>query len=95
MGARIFDLRKRLGVLLGRDVSTREVDRAAKIAPGYTWALETGVRPNPAAWVVKNVADAFGATTDYVMAGKGEGPTDDAMKTAYQAAISAGTVEEG
>jgi transcriptional regulator with XRE-family HTH domain len=70
----------------GAELSARELDRLAGIARGYTSMLESGERTNPAAWVVTNLADALGCTTDWLLRALGTEPTEEEVRAAVAAA---------
>ena len=44
--------------------SARELDKRAGLAPGHTALIESGVRPNPAAHTMAQLAGALGLTID-------------------------------
>lgn len=74
--------------LLG-GVSARELDRLAGTTPGHVWLIESGERPSLQASTAVLLATALGLSTDWLLSGVGDPPTEDSVRVALDHARTA------
>ena len=63
-------------------ITQREADRLAGVHRGHVWQIEEGGRTNPTVQTLSAFAALFGVSLDWLAAGRGEPPMDDAVRAA-------------
>ena len=82
-GTRLRTLRMLYGL------STRRMARLAKTGPAVIYQLERGLIQRPNAELALRITSVLGASTEYMVLGDGDPPTNDVAVAAIQAATDA------
>jgi len=68
------------------NVSQRLLGKLARASPAYVGQLESGHVENPGVGKIAGIAEALGASVEYVLFGAGEPPSKEQIDAAVEAA---------
>lgn len=63
-----------------KELSTRELDARAGLAPGHVWQIESGRKAGIEVETASRLADALDVTLDWLVRGLGDGPSSRPSK---------------
>lgn len=68
------------------EISARALDALARLAPGHTALIESGRRVAPSTATASALSAVLGVSLDWLIAGRGEPPSDDVIRASVDAA---------